>query len=87
MGMWQTIVAGLIVLAAAAYALWALMPRAPRLRLAQRLAASARRAGRPQWLVRTTAALERVARRSAGACSECSAVQAEPGRPKRFDKT
>jgi len=85
--MWQTVVAGLIVLAAAAYALWALMPRALRLRLAQRLAASARRAGRPKRLVRTTVAIERVARRSAGACSECSAVQAETGRPKRFDKT
>ena len=84
--MWQTVIAGLIVLAAAVYALWTLMPAVLRLRLTQRLAASAGRAGRPMWLVRTTAALERVARRRAGGCSECGAVQAEPGRPKRLDK-
>jgi hypothetical protein len=85
--MWQTVVAGLIVLAAAVYAMWALMPAVLRLRLTERLAASARRAGRPRWLVRATAALERVARQGAGGCSHCSAAQAEPGRPKRLDKT
>ena len=84
--MWQTVVAGLIVTAAAVYALWALMPAVLRLRLAQRVAAAARRAGRPQWLVRTTAALERVALRNAGGCTECGAVQAEPRRPRRPDK-
>ena len=84
--MWQTVVTSLIVLGAAVYALWMLTPAALRFRLARGLAASAGRAGRPLWLVRTTAALERVARRRAGGCSECSAVQAEPGGPKRLDK-
>lgn len=85
--MWQSMVAGLIVLAAAVYAVWALMPAVLRLRLAQRLSASVRRSGRPLWLVRATAALERVARRGAGGCSDCSAMPAEPGRSKRPDKT
>ena len=84
--MWQTVVVGLIVLIAAAYALWALMPAVLRLGLARRLAVCARRAGRPQWLVRTTAALERVALRGGGACSECGAVQSKSTRPKRLDK-
>jgi hypothetical protein len=85
-GMWQTVVAGLIVMVAAVYGLWALMPAAFRLMLAQRLAAAVRRTGRTRWLVRATAALELAARRNAGGCSECSAVPAEPGRPKRPDK-
>ena len=84
--MWQTVISGLIVSVAAAYALWTLMPAVLRLRLAQRLAAASRRSGRPRWLVRTTASLERVARRGAGGCSECSTVRSETGRPKRLDK-
>lgn len=84
--MWQSVVAGLIVLTAAVYAVWALIPATLRLRLAQRLAASVQRAGRPRLLIRATAAIERVALRSAGGCSDCSDKQAARGRPKRLDK-
>jgi len=85
--MWQAIVTGLIVLAAVVYAAWALMPAALRLRLARRLAAAARRAGRPAWIVRVAVAIERNARRRLGGCSDCSAVQAAPAPPKNPDKT
>jgi hypothetical protein len=84
--MWQTFVAGLIVVASAAYVLWALLPSVSRLRLARRLAASVRRSGRPRWLVRAGTALERAASRGAGGCSECKAVRPEPGRSRRMDK-
>ncbi len=86
MGVGQAIVAALIVLTAALYATWALMPAALRLRLAQRFATVARRLGQPGWLVRAADAIERYARRSLGGCSDCSAVQPAPGPPKRLDK-
>jgi hypothetical protein len=82
----QAILAGLIVLTAALYAAWALMPAALRFRLALRFAAVARRGGQPSWLARTAVAIERNARRGLGGCSECSAVQPEPVPPKRLDK-
>jgi hypothetical protein len=84
--MWQAIVTGLIVLAAVFYTVWALLPAARRLRLAQRMVAAARHTGRPAWLVRAAAAIELNARRSLGGCSDCSAVQAAPAPPKRLDK-
>jgi hypothetical protein len=84
--MWQAILAGLIVLSAVVYAAWALMPAAVRFRLAQRLAAAARRSGRPAWLVRAAGAIEDSARRGLGGCSDCSAVQAAPAPPKKPDK-
>jgi len=84
--MGQAIVVVLIVLTAAVYAVWALMPAALRLRLARRFATVARRLGRPGWLVRAAGAIERNARRGLGGCSECSAVQPEPVPPKRLDK-
>jgi hypothetical protein len=77
--MWQAVIAGLIVLAAAMYAAWVLMPAALRLRLARRLVAALRRMAGPQWLVRVAEATEARARRRPGACSDCGAVQASPG--------
>lgn len=80
--MWQGIVAGLIVLAATLYAGWTLLPGALRLRLAAALGAWARRPGMPAWLGRRATALEsRAARRHAGACGDCGAVQSSPTRP------
>ena len=84
--MGQAIVAGLIVLAAALYATWALMPAALRLRLAQRFVTVARRLGQPGWLIRAARAIERNARRSLGGCGDCSAAQATPAPQKRLDK-
>jgi hypothetical protein len=85
--MWQAVVVGLIVLAAAIYVAWALLPAALRLRLARHLAAMARRAGGPTWLVRFADAIEGSALRRLGGCSKCSAVQAAPTPPKGREET
>ena len=85
--MWQAIIVGLIVLAAAIYVAWALLPAALRLRLARHLAATARRGGGPTWLVRFADATEGSALRRLGGCSKCSAVQAAPTPPKGREKT
>jgi hypothetical protein len=79
--MWQAIVVGLIVAVAVLYAGWAMLPAQLRLRLAQRLAAWAQRPGRPGWLGRAAQAIEQAARARLGGCSDCSAVQAAPGKP------
>jgi hypothetical protein len=85
--MWQAVVVGLIVLAAATYAAWALLPATLRLRLARHLAATVRRSGAPAWLVRIADAIAGSALRRLGGCSDCSAVQAAPTPPKDRDKT
>ena len=85
--MGQAIVVGLIVLAAAIYVAWALLPAGLRLRLARRLAALAQRAGGPACLVRFADAAEGSALRRLGGCSKCSAVQAAPTPPRSRDKT
>jgi hypothetical protein len=76
----QAILVGMIVFAAALYAAWALAPANARLGLAQRVAAWGRRSGRPRWLQRASTAVEAAARKRAGGCSDCSAVQAAPTR-------
>jgi antibiotic biosynthesis monooxygenase (ABM) superfamily enzyme len=78
---WQALIVGLIVLAAAAYAVWALLPAALRLRLAQGIGAWGRKPGRAAWLTRASTAVERAARARMGGCSDCSAVQAAPTPP------
>ena len=85
--MWQAVIVGLIVLAATTYAAWALLPAALRLRLARHLAATARRAGGPGWLLRFADAIVDSALRRVGGCSDCSAVQAAPTPPKGRNKT
>jgi hypothetical protein len=84
--MWQAIVVGLIVTVAVLYAGWAMLPAQLRLRLAQHLAAWARRPGHPAWLGRTAQAIEQAARARLGGCSDCSAVQAAPGKPTDREK-
>ena len=83
--MWQAILVGLIVLVAALYATWRLLPASLRLRAAQRMAEWGRRPGRPAWLQRTSTAVESAARKGVGACSDCGAVQSSPAAP-RSDK-
>jgi antibiotic biosynthesis monooxygenase (ABM) superfamily enzyme len=77
----EAILVGLIVLVAVLYAAWTLLPAAARLRLAQRLGAWGRRPGRAAWLQRASTAVEDTARRRAGACSDCGAVQSGPTAP------
>lgn len=79
--MWEAILVGLIVLAATLYATWRLLPASLRLRTARRIAERGRRPGSPAWLKRASIAVEAAARRGVGACSDCSAVQADPSAP------
>jgi hypothetical protein len=79
--MLEAILVGLIVLAAALYATWTLLPAAVRLRLAQRCGEWGRRPGRAGWLQRASLAVESAARKRAGGCSDCSAVQSTPKAP------
>jgi hypothetical protein len=79
--MWQALIVGLIVLAAAAYATWALLPAAPRLRMARGIGAWGRKPARAAWLTRAATAVERAAQARLGGCSDCSAVQAAPTTP------
>ena len=79
--MLEAIVVGLIVIAAVAYATWALLPAVTRLRAAQGLNRWARRPGRPAALAHAAAVLERAARARMGGCSDCSAVQDAPRPP------
>jgi hypothetical protein len=79
----EAFLVALIVLAAALYATWTLLPAAFRLRLAQRVGAWGRRPGRAAWLQWASTAVETAAHRRAGACSDCSAVQGN--RPRRED--
>jgi hypothetical protein len=75
--MLEAILVGLIVLAAALYATWTLLPASVRLRLAGRIGAWGRSPGRAGWLQRAAAAVEAQARRRAGACGDCRAAQPE----------
>ena len=79
--MLEAILVGLIVLAAALYATWTLLPAVVRLRLAQRCGEWGRRPGRAGWLQRASLAVETAARKRAGGCSDCSAVQSSPKSP------
>mgnify|MGYP001167376628 CR=1 FL=1 len=81
--MLEAILVGLIVLAAALYATWTLLPAAVRLRLAQRCGDWGRRPGRAGWLQRASMAVESAARKRAGGCTDCSAAQATPKAPSR----
>jgi hypothetical protein len=79
--MWEAIIVGLLVLAALLYAAWRLSPASLRLRAARGIAEWGRRPGRPAWLSRSATAFEAAARKGAGACSDCSAVQSSPAAP------
>jgi len=79
--MWQAILVGLIVIAAALYATWTLLPATVRLRVAGRIGAWGRQPGRASWLQRASVSVEAAARKRVGACSDCSAVQAAPKPP------
>jgi hypothetical protein len=79
--MLEAIVVGLIVIAAVAYAAWALLPAATRLRAAAGFNRWAGKPGRPSVLRRAAAAFERAARARMGGCSDCSAVQDAPRPP------
>jgi hypothetical protein len=84
--MWEAFIVGLIVVLAVAYVAWALPPAALRLRAARRIGAWGAKPGRPRWLARASMAIEAAARKRAGACSECGAVQSSPAAPSSHRK-
>jgi hypothetical protein len=72
--MFEALAVGLIVIAAALYAVWSITPAASRARAARRLGDWGRSPGRSTWVARVTGALERAAaRRLDSACGSCSA--------------
>jgi hypothetical protein len=72
--MFEALAVGLIVIAAALYAVWAITPAASRARVARRLGDWGRGPDRSSWVARVTGALERAAaRRLDSACGNCSA--------------
>lgn len=73
--MLEGLLVGVIVTAAAAYAVWALLPATLRLRFAQRFGAWAKRPGRPAWLGRAASGAEHAARAKLGGCSDCASAQ------------
>jgi hypothetical protein len=80
--MWEAILVGLIVLVAALYTAWRLLPASLRLRAAHRMAEWGQRPGRPAWLQRASASVESAARKGVGACSDCGSVQSSPAAPR-----
>ena len=70
----ESLLVGAIVSIAAAYAVWALLPATPRLRLARRFGNWARDPRRPAWLGRVASGVERAARARLGGCSDCDAA-------------
>jgi len=73
--MLQSVVVGLIVLAAVLYAFWALLPAGPRLNLARMLGEWGRAPGRSALFCRAAGAVERAAMKRKGMCSDCGAVE------------
>jgi hypothetical protein len=73
---WQAIVAGVIVTAAAAYVIWALLPRRLRLQWLRRLDAQ-----RPVGRGLVAALLRRAEAAEAGACGRCGDNTADSRRP------
>jgi hypothetical protein len=76
--MLESVLVGLIVLGAAGYALWALMPVATRRSLAQRAAAALGGPSTPGPAGKVAAWLLRVAKAPGGGCSDCPAATLTP---------
>ena len=69
--MLQNLIVGAIVLFAALYTVWALVPARTRLGWARRLGAWGRAPGQPAWLASATGGIERLAAAKQGGCSGC----------------
>lgn len=73
---WQSLLVAAIVSAAAAYAIWSLVPGTVRLRWLRQLSQWGQAEGRSPWIARLTGSIERRAVERQGGCGGCS-----PGRP------
>jgi len=76
--MLESMLVGLIVVAATGYAAWALTPAVSRNRLAMRLAHGLGGAGTPGLRGRAAAWLQKLAKAPAGGCSDCPANTLTP---------
>ena len=70
--MLELLLVGVIVLVAAAYSTWALLPKPARLRLASALASATETRRCPGWLRRPVRALHRRAHAGGSHCDACS---------------
>lgn len=84
--MLEGFIVGAIVMFAAAYAVWSLLPAALRMRTARRFGAWARGPRRPGWLGRVATGLERAAQARLGGCSDCSAAHPPGASPEDTPK-
>lgn len=78
--MLQSVLVGLIVVAATVYAIWSLVPGQTRLQWARSLATWGRAQGRPHWIAQLTGRIEQTAAKRQGGCSGCS--QGGPATPR-----
>ena len=76
--MLESLLVGVIVLAAAGYAAWALMPALTRRNLALKGAKALGGPGAPGLAGRTAGVLHRLAKAPAGGCSDCPAATLTP---------
>jgi hypothetical protein len=85
----ESIVVGLIVAAAALYAVWAVMPALTRQRLALKLAHALGGPAAPGLAGKLAGQLQRLAQARAGGCNDCPAATLTPAerakRPTRPD--
>ena len=69
--MLELLLVGVIVLVAAAYSTWALLPKPARLRFTSALASATEARWCPGWLRRPVLALHRRAQAGSGHCDDC----------------
>jgi hypothetical protein len=74
----ESLLIGLIVLAAAGYAVWALLPVSTRRRLALRGVETLGGPGAPGVAGRTAGLLQKIASAPGGGCSDCPAATLTP---------
>ena len=76
--MLESMLVGTIVVAAAVYAVWALMPATTRKGLASKAAKALGGPGAPGLAGRAAGMLQRLAKAPAGGCSDCPAATLTP---------
>jgi alkylhydroperoxidase family enzyme len=76
--MLQTLLVGLIVIGAAVYSAWALMPATTRRRLALKGAQLAGGTSTSGWRGRVARVLSELAQASGGGCDDCTAHESTP---------
>ena len=84
--MLETLIVAAIVVVAAGYAVWALMPAVTRQKLALRAAHSLGGPGAPGLSGKLAGVLQKVAKAPSGGCSECPAATLTPAERAERDR-